>query len=378
MALSDSTRVVFTGDIAFSQKMANSWIGRECLENEVSDYLCGADYVIGNIESPLTDSVFNRNALHLHASPYAAGGYLSTLNIKIWSIANNHVMDCGNQGLLDTIRCASENQCKTIGANVDEKEASCPLVIGEQVKIGVLSIAKPWEYIISGENKPGALTWKQTQLIRKWVEELKSEVDWIVFVVHGGDEFSDLPMPYVRAHYLELLDLGANIIVGHHPHVVQNYEYIENKLIVYSLGNFIFDTDFQRAFERTDVGVLLGICFEKNDFSMDFLPITINRIAQSVKVGTLPTLFCEINEDEYRRLWPLAAKRFYKVNNRKWLLTQKRFSHSNRLTLMIHNILGYRKKKNWVILKGRILCLFKGWKASKLNNLCEYLQDTID
>ena len=66
-------------------------------------------------------------------------------------------------------------------------------------------------------------------------------------VYHGGDEFFHVPMPYIRKQLKGYLDWGCDIVVAHHPHVVQGYEMLGKKAIFYSLGNFIFDTDYQRA-----------------------------------------------------------------------------------------------------------------------------------
>lgn len=99
--------------------------------------------------------------------------------------------------------------------------------------------------------------------------EIKEKCRWCVIVVHGGEEFASLPNPYTRVRYLKYLELGADVVVGHHPHVTENYELFEDgKVIFYSLGNFIFDTDYQRAHPYTDEGALLKLIFteEKVDF----------------------------------------------------------------------------------------------------------------
>lgn len=367
-------RIVFTGDVSFSEYFTSRMEDDSCLACDIREYLQSADYVVVNVENPITTQGFERTVSHLHSSPPETGPFLSRMNMRIWNLGNNHIMDCSSVGIDDTLNNAADNCCFTIGAGKNLEMASKAIVLGESIKVGILSIAKPWEFVRSDIEKPGALTWDRTAIIDEQVQELRKNVDWIVFVVHGGDEFSNLPMPYIRDRYIKLLNLGADIIVGHHPHVVQNYEYIENKLIVYSLGNFIFDTDYQRSFSYTDTGILLGIQFTKKNYSIDHLPVLINRVTQSVEVGKTPVVYCEIDANDYLRIWPLAARSLKKVNDKKWLLTQKRFSCSNRLVLLVHNIFSYRHKNNWIILKGRLLCLLHRRKESENISIQEYIQ----
>lgn len=366
-------KVVFTGDIAFSNYF-ETISDDSFLSPEIKDYLHMADFVVANVECPITERVFERTVSHLHSSHPYVGELLHRMNMKIWNIGNNHIMDCSAEGIRDTIRCAEDNGCVTIGAGDSLEKASKAIALGDYVKVGIISIAKPWDFVKSDTDKAGAFTWDRRDIIAQRIHELRQECDWVVLVVHGGDEFSNMPMPYVRNKYLALLELDADIIVGHHPHVVQNYERVGEKLIVYSLGNFIFDTDYQRDYAHTDVGILLSIDFEKEKYQIDYLPVKINRDKQIVEVGNIPSIFCEINANEYERLWPLAAKELQKLNNRKWLLTQKTFPHSNQFTLTIHNVLGYRRVSNRILMKGRMKSLRKTWASSELSHVCEYLQ----
>ena len=117
--------------------------------------------------------------------------------------------------------------------------------------------------------EPGIFRWDDLDLIAKRIAEIKSRCRWCVIVSHGGEEFTSLPSPYTRDRYLKFLELGADVVVAHHPHVPENYELFDNgKAIFYSLGNFIFDTDYQRVHLYTDVGVLLKLIFTEE--AIDF------------------------------------------------------------------------------------------------------------
>lgn len=368
-----NTRLIFSGDISFSRYFRNGWKNEGCLSSEIVDYLKSADYVIANVESPLTDRKISSTRELNHASAYDAGEYLKASNIGIWNLANNHIMDCGYEGLNDTLVCAGNNKCLTIGAGNNQKEALIPLILGDEVKIGVISVSKPWDFIKADTDTPGVLTWDQISEIKAVISGLRKKADWVVLVVHGGNEFVNIPLPHVRRKYMELLNLGADLIVGHHPHVVQNYEKIGDKIIFYSLGNFIFDTENQRDYSHTETGVLLGIDFKKDSYSFDCLGIHIRRDQGDVEVSKIPDIFCDIDEDDYRRLWPIEARHFYYIQLSKIQKFRKRLAASPKLFFLLRDIYICRKEEGRIMQKGRFLCLFKIWKKTSRERILSYL-----
>lgn len=100
--------------------------------------------------------------------------------------------------------------------------------------------------------------------IEQTILEIKSKCRGCILVAHGGEEFANLSAPYTRSRYIKYLEYGADIVVSHHPHICMSYETVGSKAIFYSLGNFIFDTDYQRAQFHTDRSVLLKLCFNKD------------------------------------------------------------------------------------------------------------------
>ena len=371
----DSIRMVFTGDIAFSRYFENAYRKDDVFAPGIVEYLMNADHVVANVECPLTQKQFKRESKLLHSCDPEVGSFFRAKNMDIWSLANNHMMDCAADGINDTLKAAEDNDCAAIGAAENLEKASAPLVVGENVKVGLVSVARPWPYVAAGSENAGVLTWDKVDLIRDRIKTLRRQVDWIVLVVHGGDEYSDISMPYIRKQYHDLLSLGADIIIGHHPHVVQQYEQIGNKLIVYSLGNFVFDTDMQRNFKHTDRGILFGINFEKTKFTFDHLAVTINREMHLVEISETPAVFRDINEVEYNRLWPLAARIFYKAETKRWLLVQKKSKRSTKLLGIIRTVVACRNNRMRTIVKGKIISYFGKWKRSMYQDVCRYLTE---
>ncbi len=179
----------------------------------------------------------------------------------------------------------------------------------------------------AGEDKAGCLLWNDEERIQKNIDEIKKKCRWCIIVSHGGEEFTSLPSPYTRDRYLAFLRMGADLVVCHHPHVPMNYEIIDpagtscrtsgRKAIFYSLGNFIFDTDYQRAQYNTEKGVLLKLILTENDWSFEPLGIRIERGSEHVVSAELPKIFTNVPEADYELLSPLAAKMFVRATKRQ-------------------------------------------------------------
>lgn len=368
------TRIVFTGDIVFSGAFSDGWQGDGCLSEEVVEYLRQADHVVGNVECPLTNEpIRSTRQFSLSASP-EAGKYLAKVNIRNWVLANNHIMDCGAQGLLDTVKAAVENGCRTLGVGNNESAAAVPIIVGDSIKIGIVSAAGFFPHVKTDKYKTGALT-ADNPLLCKAIRELRETVDWVVVTLHIGDEFCDMPMPYTRDQFLRILDVGADVVIGHHPHVIQNYEYVGDKLIVYSLGNFIFDSDRQRNFDHTETGVLVGLDFNTNGFSFDGFPVSINREDNIVEKGSFPAVFCNIDAADYHRLWPLAAKEVFHIDVKKKRLynKRKRMYKYKGYVFLRYLLLSLRDSKTRVIQKGKLISLIRKNNNTKLQNVVEYM-----
>ena len=122
------------------------------------------------------------------------------------------------------------------------------------------------------EGKPGCYSWSDLDEIQKSINEIKKTCRWCIVVAHAGEEFTPLPSPYTRERYHLYLEMGADVVVSHHPHVPMNYETVGDKVIFYSLGNFIFDTDYQRVHLYTDLGVLLKLVFTEEKMDFEAIP----------------------------------------------------------------------------------------------------------
>lgn len=328
----EKTSIIFTGDIGFDRYMDRRWEDPNFIAPEVLDFFQSADHTVANVEGALIDAADDGSrGVFFHAMNPKACTVLRKIGADIWSIGNNHTMDAGAEGVLSTKRLAKEMSCQTIGAGMNDTEASEPVYLDEAGGIGMFCVAYQAECIPATATEPGILRWDDFDLIKKRIDEIKKKCRWCVIVSHGGEEFTSLPSPYTRDRYLKFLELGADVVVAHHPHVPENYELFDDgKAIFYSLGNFIFDTDYQRVHLYTDVGVLLKLIFTKEKLDFEAIGIQIVRGEESIALAPLPDIFTNIPAEEYELLAPLAAKAFITEDMRKMVyLEPERFTDAS-------------------------------------------------
>ena len=327
----NKTSIVFTGDIGFDRYMDRRWEDENFLAKPVLDFFHSADHTVANVEGAMIDAVDDGSrGIFFHSMNPEAACILKQIHADIWSIGNNHTMDAGAEGVISTRTIAAEMGSQTIGAGLNEVEASEPVYLEEAGGIGMFCVAYQAECIPATATEPGIFRWDDMDYIAKRIAEIKSRCRWCIVVSHGGEEFTSLPSPYTRERYLKYLELGADVVVGHHPHVPENYELFDNgKAIFYSLGNFIFDTDYQRVHLYTDIGVLLKLQFTEEKMDFEAIGIQIVRGEERIDIAPLPDVFTDIPAEEYERLAPLSAKAFVEEDRRKMIyLEPERFTNA--------------------------------------------------
>ena len=314
-----TTSIVFTGDIGFDRYMDRRWEDPQLLSPALLDFFRSADHTVANVEGALIDAVDDGSrGVFFHSMDPAATCVLRQMEADIWSIGNNHTMDAGKEGIISTKKIAAELGCKAFGAGLNEVEASEPVYLEEAGGIGMFGVSYMAECIPATATEPGIFRWDDLEYIEKRIKEIKAKCRWCVIVSHGGEEFTSLPSPYTRDRYLKFLELGADVVVGHHPHVPENYELFDNgKAIFYSLGNFIFDTNYQRVHLYTDIGVLLKLIFTEEKVDFEAIGIKIIRGDERIDVCPLPDVFTNIPAEEYELLAPLSAHAFVVEDMRK-------------------------------------------------------------
>ena len=195
--------------------------------------------------------------------------------LRKWSpgfatLATNHILDAGEEGLVDTIESLNREGFITVGAGRTWEDITRPL-FWETVegRLAVINWVFPethpdWMAV------PGPNCWPGPEEAKKIVEKVRDKADWVMVVAHWSDELFPYPRPEDRATARELVQMGANLVVGHHPHVVRGMEIINSCPVFYSLGNLYF-SDFSdhhggwivKQVPRTREGLGIQLSFEQ-------------------------------------------------------------------------------------------------------------------
>ena len=387
--MKEKTSLIFTGDIGFDRYMYGKWDDAELLSKEILDFLHSADHVITNVEGPIAEVEQNttKDGVRqlLHTIDPKAIKVLRKMKADIWNICNNHIMDAKEYGIKRTLEFAKQENALTIGAGMNIDEARRPVILNEAGGIGMFGVGYQRACRKADENTPGCYSWSDLENIQKSIDDIKSKCRWCIVVAHAGEEFTPLPSPYTRERYHKFLEMGADIVVAHHPHVPMNYETVGDKIIFYSLGNFIFDTDYQRSQFNTELGLLVKLNFTENEFTFEPMGLKIERGEEHIVKSELPRIFVDVNEEEYNLLAPLSAKVLVSATKRQMTyLNPARFKYATEEEWQEH----FKEPLRTGRVPGETLDFYiicplseeaeKGeWKKSKLEDVKRYMLEQI-
>jgi len=210
--------------------------------------LASADLAVGNMETVLTDGGEPRaGKLCLRTEPVYADA-LAAAGFDILSLANNHAMDYGPQGLGDTRRHLRGAAIECLGAGMNIDEATRPLIVERNgVRLGFIAGCHPSTRpaAVATLDAPGVAPWSEGALLAA-VERLAGAVDQVILLLHWGLEYAHYPTPEQVALARQAIDRGAGAVLGHHSHVLQGIETYKGGVIAYSLANLTdADVDWQ-------------------------------------------------------------------------------------------------------------------------------------
>jgi hypothetical protein len=213
-----------------------------------------------NLEAPLCDRGVpsaSYSGSGLRGEPALAAS-LKAMGITAVGLANNHIQDFGDEGVRQTLASLTQAGVDHTGAGMNLRAAEVPLVATVNgLRVGIWALAEK-ELNLAGETVAGA-AWFSPERNLEVIRELRPQYDFLVLYIHAGHEFIAVPSPRIRSAYRAYLEAGADVVIGHHPHVMQGVERHGPGLIAYSLGNLVFDSPYQAAHAGTDAGYLLRL-----------------------------------------------------------------------------------------------------------------------
>jgi Bacterial capsule synthesis protein PGA_cap len=234
-------RLSAIGDIAFEGPAAD----RPSLDHfaAVADVFRRADVTVGNLECALTDGgVPIAGKCTLRGTPGWAD-VLQRAGVGVVSLANNHVMDFGPEGLVDTTAALERAGVGYVGAGRNRQEACAPLFVtaaGRTIAFLARSSVIVTAPTYAGEAVPG-VAFLDPDETRAAIRSSRARADVVVLLIHWGIEEYAYPSATQRNLAKQFIDAGADVVLGHHPHVLQGIEEHGAGVVAYSLGNFLFD-----------------------------------------------------------------------------------------------------------------------------------------
>jgi poly-gamma-glutamate capsule biosynthesis protein CapA/YwtB (metallophosphatase superfamily) len=241
----------------------------------IRDELRLVDIMFANLEGSISDVGADTGKPYSFRFEPAVAGALSSAGINIVSLANNHMLDWGRESLCATTKHLDAVGINYVGAGCDSDQAEKPYIttLGN-TRIGFLAYTEFYQGAHATENRPGMSEWDMKKIALD-INDLKKEVDVVLISMHWGEEYKHRATDNQVLLGQQLVDAGADVVIGHHPHVDQEIERYNNGWIIYSLGNFVFDQSWS---DETMQGLLAEIQIQnKRVYDIIPRPIQLNE-----------------------------------------------------------------------------------------------------
>lgn len=275
----------FLGDISFNDEYITLFSRGEDPFSDIAHVLRKSDFVIGNLECIAKgeegEFILRKPRLKTEVTTLH---YLNNLNIQLVTLAHNHIYDNLLDGYKKTVGFLDHNKIFRIGAGFTAEEAREPLIIEKnKIRFGFFNYVSRDTNPILPENSPVALNILEKENIIKDIKHHRN-LDYLILLLHWGGkmEYGFYPHYDQRKLARNLIDEGADLIIGHHSHTLQPYETYKQKYIFYSLGNFCFaDISCDNTIKKVDYNkfnesVIVQVYFERDHYHVDLVPI-VNR-----------------------------------------------------------------------------------------------------
>lgn len=267
-----------------------------------------SDFAMANLEAPFGTggSPFDKKYTFRVPPNWAAG--IANAGFDVLTLANNHILDYGEKALVSTMSVLDSLDLAYCGAgrNRDEAEKGIILKSGDWT-IGFLaySLTYPEEFWATDTRAGTAYPYQQR--LEKSIRDIKSKVDFVIVSFHWGGELRQYPKGYQKQFAHQSIDWGADLIIGHHPHVLQGFEIYNQRLIAYSLGNYVFGSYSRNArdaallkmwFDRTGSLLAQVIPISVDNHAVHFQPVLLTGNKFNDVINELNKLSLNLNKGE--------------------------------------------------------------------------------
>ncbi|MGI6373989.1 MAG: CapA family protein [Patescibacteria group bacterium] len=272
------------GDLSFSRGVEMMMDRNDDLYypfRQLEGFFQSADLSFANLESPLTPGRVIQSGEMIFRGKSEMAEVLATLGIDIVSLANNHTPNFGEKGLKDTFNSLTDSGVLYVGAGETDQAAYAPVYLSKSgLTLAFIahndSDVVPASYRASSDRAGTALMDKER--LQAAILEAKEKADLIIVSLHSGTEYVPQPNSRQTDFARAAIDYGADLVIGHHPHVVQTMEQYQGKYIFYSLGNFVFDQSWS---QETKEGLAIELKLSRQGvIEVYFWPVVMEKLAQ--------------------------------------------------------------------------------------------------
>lgn len=292
-------KVLIAGDFAPVARLAEQIENRkfsEIFQGRLRKIIKSADFSFVNFESPIVEDSFQpipKCGPNLRCTPEAAEA-IKFAGFTGVTMANNHILDYGPEGLHKSVECCKSQGLDVVGVGDNLVEAQKVLYLdNDGRRLAVINCCEH-EFSIATETSAGA---NPLNPIRQYyeIQEAKKNADFVLVIVHGGHEYYQLPSIRMQETYRFFVDAGADAVVNHHQHCFSGYELYHGKPIFYGLGNFCFDIQPTRTNTLWNFGYLLELQFDDEIY---YRTLPYNQYGDSPTIDMLDgaSLFDQITQ----------------------------------------------------------------------------------
>lgn len=280
--------LVAVGDLMLGRTVGDLILekGPQAVFSAVQDVFDQADLRVGNLECAITDLGSPVKKTFILKAPPEAAQALAAGRIDLVSLANNHSMDYGPQGLARMQQLLAGAGIAAVGAGVDSHAAHLPIFFERNgLRLAFLAYvdvpaelsgfdARTWT---AGVASPG-VAWADPSQMKADIAQVKSKADVVIVLLHSGNEITPSYLSVINSDQVDeahaAIDAGAALVIGSHPHELQSIERYHGGLIAYSLGNFVFDDYLGVA----NASIILRVTLTRSGFQdYDYVPVLIDN-----------------------------------------------------------------------------------------------------
>ena len=312
----------------------------------ICDLFAQADYRICNLEGALTDGNDRcvKTGPVITASTDTVLAY-KNLGIDLCMLANNHITDGGNQGVIDTMRTLDKAGIRHIGGGINESSIPHYLIhtLADK-KVCIYNVCERM-YNKSTATKAGAWIYDE-YVVCKELEALKSQCDYLIVIYHGGIEKFRYPSPEIKKRFHRMADSGADVVISQHTHCIGCEEYYNGAYLLYGQGDFLL-MNFRP--ELTNLGLIVEILIDKNGMKIKKHMVKCSNVlrleyVENPDFASFDERSKKVQDDKY------LEEQFRKFSKQELRLYLNAFKSPNRFLYAIKRLFP-KLYFNWLISK---------------------------